>query len=405
MSNRDEVDSLHSRLSIYRRNLRKLLEEAAQYGGESRAPVHVSNGLVETRGNIRHIKQVLREHDASVEDSPLDEARSLADISPEPPVSLVPPSVRKRLVPPFLLLVGALVLILVSGYIGTVIGGQEEAKVSGATMQALQTNALGTAQAGADIGRQQALTAVQPTFVVLQTEVALASLQDQTKVVTVTQVVTPEPGSSVGSTQPQPQMEGERIVSNTFDNMESTRLNWSVTPVSANNTVTDTIRISNGKYIWAATTLGSVLEPLYLSIENSSDSIVSNFDLSVDLERLYETEAGGWYGIMFRVHEKMEYRFYISDDQRYYFFLRNRDGEDVDLLKPTRSQNIHPGAVNNIRITATGNKFQLYINGYPLPFVENDAIQSGTIAIVQSFSHQGTGIIRVDNFELYVPKN
>src|SRR6266498_6056956 len=72
-------------LETYRRNLRHLLAQAAQYGGEAAAPLVVSNSTHEARMHIRQIKTTLRASGVAVTDHANDEPPTIAPIlvSPE----------------------------------------------------------------------------------------------------------------------------------------------------------------------------------------------------------------------------------------------------------------------------------------------------------------------------------
>ena len=72
-------------LETYRRNLRHLLVQAAQYGGEASAPLDVSNNSHRARAHIRQTKTTLRASGVEVADHPNDEPDIIAPegISPE----------------------------------------------------------------------------------------------------------------------------------------------------------------------------------------------------------------------------------------------------------------------------------------------------------------------------------
>jgi hypothetical protein len=60
-------------LATYRRTLRHLLDQAAQYGGEPFAPPATANGLYQAREQIHDLKEFLRQQGAEVEDLPGEE--------------------------------------------------------------------------------------------------------------------------------------------------------------------------------------------------------------------------------------------------------------------------------------------------------------------------------------------
>src|SRR5690349_3430271 len=69
----NEIDQQQALLATYHRTLAHLIQQAAQYGGETSAPVSISNGIHEARRSIQHIKAALRTSGVSVNDGPNDE--------------------------------------------------------------------------------------------------------------------------------------------------------------------------------------------------------------------------------------------------------------------------------------------------------------------------------------------
>lgn len=67
-----DIAAQHDLLEINRGNLRQLLSQQAQYGGQSHAPTDVINSLERTREEIHRIKGVLRGWHELVEDLPDD---------------------------------------------------------------------------------------------------------------------------------------------------------------------------------------------------------------------------------------------------------------------------------------------------------------------------------------------
>jgi hypothetical protein len=72
MLSADDINAKLEQLSIYRRNLRHLLRQAAQHGGEDSAPVNIVNEIYGARDNIRQIKALLRAENVFVDDHPDD---------------------------------------------------------------------------------------------------------------------------------------------------------------------------------------------------------------------------------------------------------------------------------------------------------------------------------------------
>ncbi len=65
-------------LQIYRKNIQILLRQAAQFGGEAVAPLHIVNAIQENRTNIRRIKKILREWQVNVTNNVDDEPPDVA---------------------------------------------------------------------------------------------------------------------------------------------------------------------------------------------------------------------------------------------------------------------------------------------------------------------------------------
>ena len=68
----DNQDVIHNQkmLEIHRTNLKQLLEQVAQYGGEQFAPLEKLNGIAAVRKNIQQNKETLRSYGVQVKDKP-----------------------------------------------------------------------------------------------------------------------------------------------------------------------------------------------------------------------------------------------------------------------------------------------------------------------------------------------
>jgi hypothetical protein len=60
MPSQADIDHQQSLLRTYRRNLAHLVKQAASFGGEDAAPLHIANSLEDARANISRIKGILR---------------------------------------------------------------------------------------------------------------------------------------------------------------------------------------------------------------------------------------------------------------------------------------------------------------------------------------------------------
>jgi CheY-like chemotaxis protein len=72
MLSEEDVSQQQARLHIYRINLGHLLIQAAQFGGETSAPLPVMNNIRDARDHILQIKTILRTSGVTVEDHPDD---------------------------------------------------------------------------------------------------------------------------------------------------------------------------------------------------------------------------------------------------------------------------------------------------------------------------------------------
>jgi hypothetical protein len=70
MASQADIDHQQSLLKTYRRNLAHLVRQAASFGSEDAAPIHIANSLDDTRANINRIKGILRGWGVTVEDNP-----------------------------------------------------------------------------------------------------------------------------------------------------------------------------------------------------------------------------------------------------------------------------------------------------------------------------------------------
>jgi CheY-like chemotaxis protein len=72
MLTQEDINQQQELLKIYRANLKHLLIQVAQYGGESVSPIPTINSINEARNNIGRIKELLRNNGVAVENHPDD---------------------------------------------------------------------------------------------------------------------------------------------------------------------------------------------------------------------------------------------------------------------------------------------------------------------------------------------
>lgn len=95
MPNQEDIANQHELLATHRRTLNQLLRQQAQIG-EAYAPPAITNGIDESRANIRRIKATLREWDVPVEDHPDDEPPARSGAPAAPPLAAPHPRRTRR---------------------------------------------------------------------------------------------------------------------------------------------------------------------------------------------------------------------------------------------------------------------------------------------------------------------
>jgi hypothetical protein len=78
MPDEEEIANQQALLNTYRRNLARLVRQAASYGGEEAAPINIANNLDDARANIGRIKDILRGWSVKVDDLPDENAPAVA---------------------------------------------------------------------------------------------------------------------------------------------------------------------------------------------------------------------------------------------------------------------------------------------------------------------------------------
>ncbi len=92
MPSPEEIRHQQTLLNTYRRNLTHFVRQAASYGGEDAAPIHISNNLDDTRANINRIKGILLGWGVQVDDLPDEGAAAAQATAQQPSISPYPPT-------------------------------------------------------------------------------------------------------------------------------------------------------------------------------------------------------------------------------------------------------------------------------------------------------------------------
>jgi hypothetical protein len=93
MLSQEDIRHQQTLLNTYRRNLTHLVRQAASFGSEDAAPLHIVNSLDDTRTNIRRIKGILRGWGVIIDDLPDEgalDAAATTQPSSAPPYPATP---------------------------------------------------------------------------------------------------------------------------------------------------------------------------------------------------------------------------------------------------------------------------------------------------------------------------
>lgn len=133
-----------------------------------------------------------------------------------------------------------------------------------------------------------------------------------------------------------------------------------------------------------------------------------NFVVEVDVR--WEGETGNSYGLLFGITEGFQqyYLFDINSDYQMYRLLRRDPGGFTQLVPPTMSSAIHPGAnSNHLAVTRNGGAITLAINGSTLgTWYDYGIVGKTDVGLVTSaYNSDPTSDARFDNFQVVRLKN
>lgn len=131
--------------------------------------------------------------------------------------------------------------------------------------------------------------------------------------------------------------------------------------------------------------------PAMIQFATLSEPLFSDFVLQVDGRILVGVPQSS-YGVLFRMQSATQfYRFSITGDGQYMVERRNADGSWTRFVPDwtsTPAINQGVGAVNQLRITATGSNMRFYVNDTLLQQVVDDQYASGTMGLdAGTFGH------------------
>ena len=180
-----------------------------------------------------------------------------------------------------------------------------------------------------------------------------------------------------------------------FDDFETIPGVWKVGE-SSNETTTEKITISNGKYVWEIT----AIDP-YFRTEYPEAPIVSDFELQAEM-RLVSGPENASYGLSFRSTPQGQYAFYITNQG--YFMLgywSGETGEWSDSIAWITETAIKPNSSNILKVVAKGSSIQLFINSKQVGSITDSNASNGKTGISLALYQAGDqAVLEVDNYSL-----
>jgi hypothetical protein len=180
-----------------------------------------------------------------------------------------------------------------------------------------------------------------------------------------------------------------------FDDFETIPGVWNVGDAS-NESITEKITITNGKYMWEIT----AAQPAFRS-EYPEAPIVSDFELQADM-RLVSGLENASYGLAFRATLKGEYAFHITNQG--YFMLGYRNGETgewTDSISWSAESAIKPNSSNLLKVVAKGSSIQLFINGKQVGSITDSNASNGKTGIsLALYQAADQAALEMDNYSL-----
>jgi len=136
------------------------------------------------------------------------------------------------------------------------------------------------------------------------------------------------------------------------------------------------------------------------------EPVFTDFDLSVDAE-LIDGGRDATYGVLFRMASPEEfYRFELTGDGRYVVERRDLDGSWqrlIDGWQKSPAITTGPGAVNNLRITASGPSLAFYANDELLEELQDSRYTGGKIALDAGTFGGQRAVVAFDNLAMRSP--
>lgn len=157
-------------------------------------------------------------------------------------------------------------------------------------------------------------------------------------------------------------------------------------------------RIEDGKYLWQAEAIDSVI---WWTVPKITD--LSDFYLTVQARRVEGPEKTQ-YGLIFRRADGDNYGlFKIRDSGDFKFSIRS-DGKWFTVLDWAESTAIRPGETNRLTVRAEGSHYTFYINDQYVAEADEDRLLQGDVGLAIEMPDAGDECrFEFDNFEVREP--
>jgi formylglycine-generating enzyme required for sulfatase activity len=129
-----------------------------------------------------------------------------------------------------------------------------------------------------------------------------------------------------------------------------------------------------------------------------------DFSVQIDLADASADRSGGAaQGLVFRGRDSQHFYMLLIDARKGEYSLRKQDGQDtwVDLIAAKPSALIQQGAVNQLRLDATGDSFTLYLNGTQLDTARDSSYSFGMLGTAIANADASASTMHFDNLKIW----
>ena len=130
---------------------------------------------------------------------------------------------------------------------------------------------------------------------------------------------------------------------------------------------------------------------------------LDDFVLSVEVPAVEYSGSIG-YGVVFRSTPEGAAYFFEIDDYGFWVVYIPEEDDWVELVEYTEAPAINPNGPNLLEVEAFGPELAFFINGEEVAYLEDDAIESGSVGVItELFGADSELSVDFDNFVVFVP--